>query len=85
MGSFHLWQEKREQGNLGRLSQAVQWAGLGWEMATPGGQKNIIFDCFCPQDSQLGCRGGNWQEAEAWPSTDKGKAEASTLCFKGVS
>ena len=56
MGSFHLGQEKREmeQGNLGRLSQAEQWAGLGLETVAPGGQKSVIFDCFCPQDSQLG-------------------------------
>lgn len=61
MGSFHLGQEKREmeQGNLGRLSQAVQWAWLGLETVAAGRQKSVIFDCFCPQDSQLKCRGGN--------------------------
>lgn len=61
VGSFHLGQEviEGEQGSLGRLGQAVQRAGLGLETVTLGGQKSIIFDCFCPQDSQLECRGEN--------------------------
>lgn len=51
--------ERRGAGKLGEVWPSSAAAGLGLETVTLGRQKSVIFDCFCPQDSQLGCRGEN--------------------------